>query len=331
MDNFEYISNRLPCPDTEKENAFAIVQRLCIYANKVRTEGQLSLEPLLAAEPDAFLQDGLRRLIDAESPQDLQQAMRIHILAANATGKRFLEMMVIADGVCQIEQNMHPRTLVSRLSEWFGENYAERFAQVLAELDTEEQRRAAHARTEREALASQTELPDTEKTDEVLVQQDSPAAKTAPAPVTPQTDTEKDSDMPAEKPSATVPKPEATPTDEPKTTVAPHASVVEFHQLGSCGADAITRLLQDVDDDTLAVALKGVDKPLFSLFWSSMSKERCEKLLEKMSSAYHVQTQDVEKAQAQILSTAKELEDKQELSLDFPNGELKAPHWEVIL
>ena len=250
MDNFEYISNRLPCPDTEKENAFAIVQRLCIYANKVRTEGQLSLEPLLAAEPDAFLQDGLRRLIDAESPQDLQQAMRIHILAANATGKRFLEMMVIADGVCQIEQNMHPRTLVSRLSEWFGENYAERFAQVLAELDTEEQRRAAHARTEREALASQTELPDTEKTDEVLVQQDSPAAKTAPAPVTPQTDTEKDSDMPAEKPSATVPKPEATPTDEPKTTVAPHASVVEFHQLGSCGADAITRLLQDVDDDT---------------------------------------------------------------------------------
>ena len=62
-----------------------------------------------------------------------------------------------------------------------------------------------------------------------------------------------------------------------------------------------------------------------------MSKERCEKLLEKMSSAYHVQTQDVEKAQAQILSTAKELEDKQELSLDFPNGELKAPHWEVIL
>ena len=42
-------------------------------------------------------------------------------------------------------------------------------------------------------------------------------------------------------------------------------------------------------------------------------------------------TNDIEEAQSKILDIAKKLEAKQEISLNFPNGELKAQHWEVIL
>jgi len=328
MDNFEYISSRLQCADAEKENAFATVMRLCTYAAKAHAEGPLSLEPLLPAEPDPFLQDSLRRVVDAENPETLREALQIHILAANASGNRFLEMMVIADGVYQLQKGMHPHALLSRLGEWFGDTYRERFITALAQLDAEEKQRALQARAKREAEATQIARAQLAAQDEVLVQQDASTAPTS----SPAAATTASLAPPVKAPAAV---PTATDAPVPQATAAkPHAavsSVMEFHQLGSCRITAIERLLKDVDDRTLAAALKGVDKPLFSLFWSAMPKDRCEKLLEDMSSALNIRTKDVEEAQTIILNTAKALEQKQELTLDFPDGELLAPHWEVIL
>lgn len=317
MDNFEYISSRIQCPDVEKENAFAIVQRICTYAEKARTEGPLALEPLLDKEPDAFLQDSLRRLVDAESPNELQEAMQIHILAANASGSRFLELMVIADGIYEMAKNMRPRTLLSRLSEWFGETYRNRFAEELAKLEAEEEQHArdAHAKQEAQTAQIQTVKPkEKEQTHPEIPVESS---------ILPQ-----NSDTPE---SLTKEKADTQQPIGPTANTSQQASIAAFHQLGSCGFDSIKRLLQDVDDKVLAAALKGVDKPLFSLFWSALPKERCQKLLENMSETYPIHTNDIEEAQSKILDIAKKLEAKQEISLNFPNGELKAPHWEVIL
>lgn len=328
MDNFAYITSRLPCADEEKETAFLAALRICEYAAMARAEGPLSLEPFLETEADPFLRDGLQRVVDAENPESLREAMQIHILAANASGKRFLELMVIADGVYHLQKGMRPHTLLCRLGEWFGESFAARFATALQNLDAEEQQRALQARAKREAAATQLARAKMAAQEEVLVQQEA-ESEAAPKPAAPPVKPTPESSPVADAPAAAK---ETPPAPQPPHT--PHASVLnvmEFHQLGSCRVTAIERLLQDVDDQTLATALKGVDKPLFSLFWSALPRERCEKLLEDMSAAYNIHTQDVEKAQTAILETAKELETQQELTLDLPDGELRKPHWEVIL
>lgn len=327
MENLEYISNRLPCADSDKEDAFAIILRICAYAAKAHAEGPLSLEPLLETEPNAFLQDGLSRIVDAEKPDSLREAMQIHILAANVSGKHFLEMMVIADGVEQLQKGMHPHTLLSRLSEWLGESFRERITAELANLDAQEKQRAFQVRAKREAEATQIARAQIAAQDEVPVQQEIPAPDTH----TPQSPADPADASAVPSQAAHTPATEIPASQPAKPQHASVLNVMEFHQLGSCRITTIERLLKEVDDQTLAAALKGVDKPLFTLFWSAMPKERCEKLLEDMSSAYNVRTKDVEEAQAKILATAKELEAKQELVLDFPDGELLTPHWEVIL
>ena len=328
MENYEYISSRLQCTDEEKANALALAQRICGYADTARLNGPLALENVLEQEQEPFLQASLRRVVDAESADNLREALQIHILAANASGARFLEMMVIADGVCQLQKGMHPHALLSRLGEWFGTSYQEQVRQALTALDAEEQQRAQQARTQWEAQeAAQADV----------VAANRQAANLSRTPEVPEAVPPATLPSAAESPAKTTltAAAETVQTPQLKATGTPPSAQVNnnltFHQLGSCHIAAVERLLKDVDDHTVATALKGTDKALFSFFWSAMPRERCEKLLLDMSAMFGVTAQDVEQAQHSVLQTAKELEAKGELTLDFPDGELLAPHWEVIL
>lgn len=139
MDNMEYISTRLQCDEEGKRAVCGVVRRLYRYALLTRMYGLLALEEELKKETHPFLRDCLSRLADSMEPEWLKEYMTIRILAENAAGQFFLEMMVIADGVLQIQRQDNPGILLARLGAWFGSGFQDQFREETAALGEQAQ------------------------------------------------------------------------------------------------------------------------------------------------------------------------------------------------
>ena len=75
------------------------------------------------------------------------------------------------------------------------------------------------------------------------------------------------------------------------------------------------RLVRDVAQEDLLVALKGVDEVLSERFFNNMSERAAEILREDMEASGPVKLADVESAQKEIVKTAKKLADEGELMI----------------
>lgn len=88
-----------------------------------------------------------------------------------------------------------------------------------------------------------------------------------------------------------------------------------FEDLINLDSQGVQALIRAVDKDKLPIALKGASDTLKDLFFTNMSERASKIMKEDMASMGPVRLKDVEEAQQAIVSVAKDLEDRGEITI----------------
>jgi flagellar motor switch protein FliG len=88
-----------------------------------------------------------------------------------------------------------------------------------------------------------------------------------------------------------------------------------FGDLAKINADGIQTLLKVIDKSRLALALKGAAENIRELFVTSMSQRSAKLLLEEIENMGPVRLKDVDEAQSEIITIAKDLLAKNEIEI----------------
>jgi len=89
-----------------------------------------------------------------------------------------------------------------------------------------------------------------------------------------------------------------------------------FEDISLLDDRSMQRLMKDVDNKDLALALKNVNEELRQLFFRNMSQRAAETLKEEMSLQTQVRIKNVEEAQGRIVDIVKRLEDGDEIVIN---------------
>ncbi|MEM8942089.1 MAG: FliG C-terminal domain-containing protein, partial [Pseudomonadota bacterium] len=88
-----------------------------------------------------------------------------------------------------------------------------------------------------------------------------------------------------------------------------------FDDLASLDDRGMQRLIREISVDTLVVALKGVNVDLQEKFFANMSSRAADMLRDDLDAKGPVRLVEVENAQKEILSAAKQLSDDGEIMI----------------
>lgn len=94
-----------------------------------------------------------------------------------------------------------------------------------------------------------------------------------------------------------------------------------FEDIISLDNRSIQRFLREVDNNVLAVALKGANEEVASVIFNNMSKRLAQMIREDMEYMGPVRLRDVEEAQQKIVSTIRKLEDAGEIVISRGGGD----------
>lgn len=94
-----------------------------------------------------------------------------------------------------------------------------------------------------------------------------------------------------------------------------------FEDLSKLDAASVQTLIRGVDKDKLATALKGATESLRDLFFSNMSERAAKIMKEDMAAMGPVRLRDVEEAQQHVVSVAKDLEARGEITIASGDSE----------
>ncbi len=94
-----------------------------------------------------------------------------------------------------------------------------------------------------------------------------------------------------------------------------------FSDLEQLDPAGVQTLLRGIDKVKLGLALKGASEPVRDLFLSNMSERAGKILREDMEAMGPVRLRDVDDAQADIVTVAKDLSDKGDIVIADPTGE----------
>jgi flagellar motor switch protein FliG len=108
-------------------------------------------------------------------------------------------------------------------------------------------------------------------------------------------------------------------TDDPELGQNIRQLMFTFEDLQNVSQDALRKLLAQVDRKVLTLALKGSSPQLKQHFTSVMSSRAAEMLVEDMQALGPVRIRDVQEAQQGLIATARQLQEKGEISLS-PGG-----------
>jgi flagellar motor switch protein FliG len=88
-----------------------------------------------------------------------------------------------------------------------------------------------------------------------------------------------------------------------------------FNDLIRLDKTSLQIVIREVDKGILALSLKGVSETIKNLFFSNMSERAGKLFKEDMASLGSVRLKDVEDAQAQIITTIKNLEQSGQITI----------------
>ena len=88
-----------------------------------------------------------------------------------------------------------------------------------------------------------------------------------------------------------------------------------FDNLAEVDDRSMQRLLREVSNDRLVLALKGADKKVKDKIMSNMSQRASEMRVEDLDAAGPAKVSDVDAAQKEILTLARKLADEGEITL----------------
>jgi flagellar motor switch protein FliG len=94
-----------------------------------------------------------------------------------------------------------------------------------------------------------------------------------------------------------------------------------FEDLAKIDSAGIQTLLRAVDKDKMSIALKGASETIRDLFFGNMSERAAKILREDMEAMGPVRLRDVEEAQVEMVSVAKDLAAKGEITIAEGDGE----------
>jgi flagellar motor switch protein FliG len=89
-----------------------------------------------------------------------------------------------------------------------------------------------------------------------------------------------------------------------------------FEDIGLLDDRSMQRLMKDVDNKDLALALKNVNEELKQQFFRNMSQRAAETLKEEMGLQQQVRMKNVEEAQGRVVEIVKRLEDSDEIIIN---------------
>jgi len=94
-----------------------------------------------------------------------------------------------------------------------------------------------------------------------------------------------------------------------------------FEDLSKLDSTGVQSLLQNIEKDMLALALKGANETVRQLFFDNMSSRASAMLEEDMETMGPVRLRDVDEAQGTMVNTAKDLAARGEIIISKGNGE----------
>jgi flagellar motor switch protein FliG len=98
------------------------------------------------------------------------------------------------------------------------------------------------------------------------------------------------------------------------------ALMFTFEDLKKLDGGGIQALMRVIDKEKLAIALKGASDEIKTLFFGNMSERAAKILREDMEGKGPVRIKDVDEAQMVIVTTAKDLAAKGEITIAEPGG-----------
>lgn len=99
------------------------------------------------------------------------------------------------------------------------------------------------------------------------------------------------------------------------------ALMFTFEDLKTLDASGVQTLLRSIDKDRLGIAMKGASDKVRDLFFSNMSERAAKILKEDMEALGPVRLKDVDEAQMEIVTVAKDLADSGEIVLNDSKNE----------
>lgn len=99
------------------------------------------------------------------------------------------------------------------------------------------------------------------------------------------------------------------------------ALMFTFEDLGKLDSAGLQTLMQQVDKDTLARALKGAGEGMRNFFMSAMSQRAAKNLVDDMESLGPLRLKEVDEAQMKLVTLTKELAEKGEIVISKGNAE----------
>jgi len=94
----------------------------------------------------------------------------------------------------------------------------------------------------------------------------------------------------------------------------------KFEDLDSLDDRSLQRLLREIENDDLIMALKGAPEDLRERFFGNVSKRQAEMLKEDLEALGPVRVSDVDDAQQKVIATAKRLEEEGSIFLRVGGG-----------
>ncbi len=94
-----------------------------------------------------------------------------------------------------------------------------------------------------------------------------------------------------------------------------------FEDLQNLDPSGIQTLIRSADKEKLPIALKGATEEMQDLFFSNMSERAAKIMREDMAAMGPVRLKDVEEAQSSLVTTAKDLADKGEITIASGDAE----------
>jgi flagellar motor switch protein FliG len=109
--------------------------------------------------------------------------------------------------------------------------------------------------------------------------------------------------------------------DSPDLAVSIRNLMFVFEDLARVEDSAIREIIQRADKKTLTVALKGTTEEIRGRFFQNMSKRAGDLIREEMDVLGAIRLREVEKAQQEIVSIARKLEEEGLLTTGAAAGE----------
>lgn len=130
----QYLEKHIICNEDEKVICMNMVNTILYLADLARKYGILRLEEELQSDSslyqDELLKLGICLIVDGIDPDYVCRILENYLMSDNYYGQKFLEGIIIIEGILSIQQGYNSHVLKELLCSYFGTNFRTRFMEL---------------------------------------------------------------------------------------------------------------------------------------------------------------------------------------------------------